>query len=98
MTIAVAPAAQGRGLAGLSSTPWSTSARQRGAGRLLLEVRADNVAARNLYVAAGFEQLGTSGRATTAVPDRDGGTGDEVDALVLALPLSDRPSLDSVAP
>lgn len=97
MTIAVAPAAQREGIGRGLLAALVDEAQQRGAGRLLLEVRADNVAARNLYVATGFEQLGTrAGYYRRSGPD--GGTGDGVDALILALRLSDRPEgPDSVA-
>jgi ribosomal-protein-alanine N-acetyltransferase len=57
MTVAVAPAAQGRGF-GLVLMEWLiASARHGGAHHLMLEVRADNVAAQRLYTKMGFEML-----------------------------------------
>jgi ribosomal-protein-alanine N-acetyltransferase len=57
MTIAVAPAAQGRGLGSLLMD-WLIAAARRGrAEHLMLEVRADNVVAQRLYSSAGFEML-----------------------------------------
>ena len=54
MTIAVAPPAQGRGL-GAELLDWLIGeARRGGAEHLMLEVRADNVAAQGLYTKAGF--------------------------------------------
>ncbi|KNX39471.1 acetyltransferase [Luteipulveratus halotolerans] len=57
MTVAVAPAAQGAGL-GQRLMDWMTATvRDSGAESLLLEVRADNDAARKLYDRNGFEQI-----------------------------------------
>ena len=57
MTIAVAPAAQGQGV-GRELVGWLIgAARGDGAEHLMLEVRADNIAAQRLYSAAGFELL-----------------------------------------
>ena len=54
MTIAVASAAQSRGL-GAALMDWLIAeARRGGARHLMLEVRADNVAAQRLYSKAGF--------------------------------------------
>jgi ribosomal-protein-alanine N-acetyltransferase len=54
MTIAVASAAQSRGL-GAALMDWLIAeARRGGAGHLMLEVRADNDAAQRLYSKAGF--------------------------------------------
>lgn len=59
MTIAVAPGQQGRGL-GRTLLDWlMDQARESGAEALLLEVRADNEVARNLYARAGFEHIQT---------------------------------------
>ncbi|NNG40015.1 ribosomal protein S18-alanine N-acetyltransferase [Flexivirga sp. ID2601S] len=59
MTVGVAPAAQGSGL-GRRLLDWMIrEAADSGAEALLLEVRADNERARNLYLRAGFEQLQT---------------------------------------
>lgn len=57
MTIAVAPAARGQGLGTVLMNWLVGSARRDGAAHLMLEVRADNVAAQRLYSASGFEML-----------------------------------------
>lgn len=57
MTIAVAPAARGQGLGSVLMNWLIGSARRDGAAHLMLEVRADNIAAQRLYSAAGFERL-----------------------------------------
>lgn len=54
MTIAVAPAAQGKGLGAVLLDWLIAEARRGGASHLMLEVRADNVAALRLYSKAGF--------------------------------------------
>lgn len=56
-TLAVAPAAQGRGLGTRLLGLIEAESRQRGAEDLLLEVRADNPAAQRLYLRCGFEQI-----------------------------------------
>lgn len=56
-TIAVVPAAQGRGIGGLLLTWLADQAGAGGARTLLLEVRADNERAQRLYTAAGFERI-----------------------------------------
>ncbi|WP_338748454.1 ribosomal protein S18-alanine N-acetyltransferase [Janibacter alittae] len=78
MTIAVLPRARGVGLGRRLLDELVDRAVRVGAQRLLLEVRADNAAARGLYSARGFELLAT----------RRGYYPDGVDALVLALDLS----------
>jgi [ribosomal protein S18]-alanine N-acetyltransferase len=83
MTIAVAPAAQGRGL-GTVLTNWLIDeARRGGAEHLMLEVRADNVAAQRLYSKAGFAML--------TVRRKYYQPGD-VDALIMRLRLAGPPS------
>lgn len=77
MTIAVLPRARRTGLGRRLLEELVTRARTAGAQRLLLEVRADNAAARGLYAARGFSQLQT----------RRGYYPDGGDALVLALDL-----------
>jgi ribosomal-protein-alanine N-acetyltransferase len=57
MTIAVASGAQGRGLGARLLDALLDAARDRGATQVLLEVRADNVAAQRLYQRRGFEQI-----------------------------------------
>ncbi len=80
MTLAVAPAARGRGLGRLLLGELAGAASAAGAAYLMLEVRADNAAARALYDTAGFEQL--------AVRRRYYQPGN-VDALVLRKTLPD---------
>jgi ribosomal-protein-alanine N-acetyltransferase len=57
MTIAVAPSAQGQGLGAVLMDWLIASARCGGAEHLMLEVRADNVAAQRLYSKKGFVML-----------------------------------------
>ena len=57
MTIAVAPWAQGRGVGSQLLSALVEAVAERGAGQLVLEVRADNVAAQRLYARHGFERI-----------------------------------------
>ena len=57
-TVAVARAAQGRGIGGQLVAALADCARERGAAVLHLEVRADNEAARALYSRLGFAVVG----------------------------------------
>lgn len=57
MTIAVAPAGQREGLGTVLLDWLAAEARRGGAKYLMLEVRADNVAAQRLYSKAGFVML-----------------------------------------
>ncbi|SEF08530.1 ribosomal protein S18-alanine N-acetyltransferase [Jiangella alba] len=57
MTIAVAPGRQRGGVGTLLMTALEAEARRRGAGELLLEVRADNEPARTFYTRHGFERI-----------------------------------------
>lgn len=57
MTIAVAPAGQRQGLGTVLLDWLAAEARRGGAKYLMLEVRADNVAAQRLYSKAGFVML-----------------------------------------
>jgi ribosomal-protein-alanine N-acetyltransferase len=57
MTIAVVPAAQGQGFGAVLMDWLIVAARCGGAERLMLEVRADNVAAQRLYSKMGFVTL-----------------------------------------
>lgn len=73
--IAVLPAARGRGLARDLLADLVDRARDLGAGRMLLEVAADNAAAIGLYEAQGFDTIST----------RAGYYARGVDALVMEL-------------
>lgn len=57
MTVAVLPRARGRGLGRRLLAELADRAQERGAAYLLLEVRADNAAARRLYDSVGFVEL-----------------------------------------
>ena len=57
MTVAVVPAHRGRGLGDLLLEELLRLAADGGAGAVMLEVRADNVAARRLYERHGFEEV-----------------------------------------
>lgn len=57
--IAVMPQARGRGLARVVLEELMDHARDLGAGRMLLEVAADNVAAIGLYESFGFDTIST---------------------------------------
>ena len=81
MTIAVAPPAQGQGL-GKVLMDWVIGAARRGGAEfLMLEVRADNVAAQRLYSKMGFAML--------TVRRKYYQPGD-VDAHIMRLHLADR--------
>jgi ribosomal-protein-alanine N-acetyltransferase len=79
MTIATAPAHQGRGIGRVLLAELLRRATARGVEAVLLEVRADNDAARRLYDRAGFEVI--------SVRRRYYQPGD-VDALVMRLLLT----------
>lgn len=74
MTIALDPGRRGRGLGRRLLDRLTDQARDSGAEALLLEVRADNVRAQNLYLRAGFEHIRT--RRNYYRPDN-------VDALIM---------------
>ena len=57
-TLAVAPGQQGRGLGGELLRTLLAEARRRGATEVLLEVRAENTVAQQLYARHGFERIG----------------------------------------
>lgn len=76
-TIAVVPEAEGRGIGSTLLATLIAEARQRGAADVLLEVRADNPRAQQLYLRFGFEQIHVRPRYY-----RDG-----VDALIMRLQL-----------
>lgn len=77
-TIAVVPEFEGRGIGSALLTRLIGEARLRGAADVLLEVRADNPRAQQLYVRFGFEQIHVRRRYY-----RDG-----VDALIMRLQLA----------
>lgn len=79
LTLAVRPAARRRGVAARLTVDAAARAKALGATRLFLEVAEDNVAARPLYAALGFEAAGLR-RAYYRRAD-----GPTVDALILAL-------------
>lgn len=62
MTVGVSPRARGRGLGRLLVDELERRARDRAAASVLLEVRADNAAARALYDASGYTVLTTRQR------------------------------------
>jgi len=76
-TIAVVPEHEGRGIGSTLLTQLIEEARHRGAADVLLEVRADNPRAQQLYLRFGFEQIHVRPRYY-----RDG-----VDALIMRLQL-----------
>lgn len=78
MTIAVAPAVQGRGVGASLLEILESRAREAGAAYLMLEVRDDNEPAKKLYDRAGFELLRVRRRYYQP---------GEVDALELRKPL-----------
>ena len=79
-TIAVVPDFEGRGIGSTLLTQLIDEARHRGAADVLLEVRADNPRAQDLYVRFGFDQIHVRPRYY-----RDG-----VDALIMRLQLAAR--------
>jgi ribosomal-protein-alanine N-acetyltransferase len=78
-TIAVVPEYEGRGIGSALLTELISEGRRRGAADVLLEVRADNPRAQQLYRRFGFEQIHVRRKYY-----RDG-----VDALIMRLELSD---------
>jgi [ribosomal protein S18]-alanine N-acetyltransferase len=80
MTIAVAVAAQGQGLGTVLMHWLIAQARRAGAEHLMLEVRADNAAAKRLYRTTGFALLNVRRRYYQP---------GDVDALIMRLPLGD---------
>jgi ribosomal-protein-alanine N-acetyltransferase len=77
-TIAVVPHYEGQGIGSTLLTQLIGEARPRGAADVLLEVRADNPRAQQLYLRFGFEQIHIRPRYY-----RDG-----VDALIMRLQLN----------
>ncbi|OFI40106.1 ribosomal-protein-alanine N-acetyltransferase [Arthrobacter sp. SW1] len=78
-TIAVVPEFEGRGIGSAVLAELIAEARRRGADDVLLEVRADNPRAQQLYLRFGFEQIHIRPRYY-----RDG-----TDALIMRLPLTE---------
>lgn len=78
-TIAVVPEYEGRGIGSALLTELIDEGRRRGAADVLLEVRADNPRAQQLYLRFGFEQIHVRRKYY-----RDG-----VDALIMRLQLAD---------
>jgi ribosomal-protein-alanine N-acetyltransferase len=78
-TIAVVPECEGRGIGSALLTELITESRRRRAADVLLEVRADNPRAQELYRRFGFEQIHVRPRYY-----RDG-----IDALIMRLQLQD---------
>jgi ribosomal-protein-alanine N-acetyltransferase len=78
-TIAVIPEQEGRGIGSALLTALIRESRRRNAEDVLLEVRADNPRAQQLYLRFGFEQIHVRPRYY-----RDG-----IDALIMRLPLSE---------
>jgi ribosomal-protein-alanine N-acetyltransferase len=78
-TIAVVPQYEGRGIGTALLTDLIAEGRRRGAADILLEVRADNPRAQQLYIRFGFEQIHVRKKYY-----RDG-----VDALIMRLQLED---------
>ena len=58
LTLAVLPAARGRGIGGALLAAGLAEAARRGAATMLLEVAPGNVAARAAYTRAGFSEVG----------------------------------------
>jgi ribosomal-protein-alanine N-acetyltransferase len=83
-TLAVAAHRQGAGLGALLLTALLDEAARRGAGEVLLEVRADNEVAARLYTRFGFERIGVRrgyyrpGRVDAVVMRRRRGGGGEL--------------------
>jgi ribosomal-protein-alanine N-acetyltransferase len=86
MTVAVVPGWRGRGLGDLLVGELVRRAGKSGASSLMLEVRADNRAARRLYERHGFEEVSVR-RRYYRQPD-----GPDVDALVMRRRLGGEPS------
>ncbi|TFB48486.1 ribosomal protein S18-alanine N-acetyltransferase [Cryobacterium tagatosivorans] len=86
-TIAVAPAARGRGLGRTLMQALIGEARKRGAREVFLEVRADNPSAQRLYERLGFDEVGV--RRGYYQPDN-------VDAIVMRLVIP-APTMEATA-
>ncbi|MFN4263777.1 MAG: ribosomal protein S18-alanine N-acetyltransferase [Thioalkalivibrionaceae bacterium] len=71
LNLTVAPFAQGRGVGRWMLRRLLSSAAERGAKRLFLEVRPSNHAALVLYASEGFERIGVRPRYYPAIDDRE---------------------------
>ena len=78
LTLCVAPASRRQGLGAELLAAFHAGAASRGATRAVLEVAADNAAARALYARAGYRE---AGRRRAYYREADGNA---VDALILA--------------
>lgn len=87
-TIAVVPEFEGKGIGSAILTELVEEARRRRAADVLLEVRADNPRAQQLYLRFGFEQIHVRPRYY-----RDG-----TDALIMRLPLKEPHSTEGANP
>lgn len=84
-TIAVRPTYEGRGIGRAMLDFLHREAAARGAETILLEVRADNPRAQDLYTKNGYAHLHT----------RPGYYNDGVDALIMQAPLTAHPTTES---
>lgn len=84
-TIAVRPSHEGQGIGRAMLDFLHREATTRGAETILLEVRADNPRAQDLYTKNGYEHIHT----------RTGYYNDGVDALIMQAPLTDHPTIES---
>ena len=80
-TIAVSAQLRGLGFGGQLMNELLDEADRRGVQQIFLEVRADNPAARSLYAALGFTEVGVRPRYYQP---------DDVDAIVMRLQMGDR--------
>ena len=80
MDICVLPTEQGKGFGKILLTRFLAQAKERGAAKIFLEVRAKNIAAQMLYLNAGFIEIN---RRTGYYPSNSG-FGYE-DAIVMSL-------------
>jgi [ribosomal protein S18]-alanine N-acetyltransferase len=85
MTVAVTPTRRGRGLGDLLMEELVRRAAERGAGSVMLEVRADNGPARRLYERHGFEEVSVRRRYYRQP------AGPDVDAVVMRRRLDGNP-------
>lgn len=82
LTLAVDPSARRQGIGRRLLEAFENASRARGAESAFLEVAVDNVAARALYRATGWQESGVR-KGYYRAPD-----GSSIDAIVLTLPLA----------